>query len=197
MKPTWVTPLPGPAMAVRDMPAELITRAAAGDRAAVQEILTVVQPLVARYCRARISRPAADDATRDACRAVLRSLPHYRLTGPFLGWVYRIAANTVTAADRATCPQADLVAVTGVADGRDTISGEIPERAARCAEQASALGDLLAELPERHREVLILRIIWCLPTAEIAEVLGCSEDAIRVDQHCALAALRRRVGAHT
>src|SRR5689334_23534735 len=91
-----------------DVPDELVTAAMAGDRDAVGRVLTIIRPLVVRYCRARLGAPdrtsaSADDVAQEVCLAVLTALPGYRVQGkPFLAFVYGIAAHKVIDAHRAT-----------------------------------------------------------------------------------------------
>ena len=91
-----------------DVPDELVTAAMAGDRNAVGRVLTIIRPLVVRYCRARLGAPdrssaSADDVAQEVCLAVLTALPGYRVQGkPFLAFVYGIAAHKVIDAHRAS-----------------------------------------------------------------------------------------------
>jgi len=102
-----------------DVPDELVTAAMAGDRQAVGRVLTIIRPLVVRYCRARLGAPdrssaSADDVAQEVCLAVLTALPGYRVQGkPFLAFVYGIAAHKVIDAHRASArnrsePVADI-----------------------------------------------------------------------------------------
>ena len=56
----------------------VVDAAVAGDRAATDRLLALVQPLVLRYCRGRIGRQersfaAADDVAQEVCLAVFTS----------------------------------------------------------------------------------------------------------------------------
>ena len=42
-----------------DVPDDLVAAAMTGDRQAVGRVLTIIRPLVVRYCRARLGAPAA------------------------------------------------------------------------------------------------------------------------------------------
>ncbi len=53
-------------------------------------------------------------------------------------------------------------------------------------EERRAVWDALAELPESDREVLMLRYIEQLPFAEIATILGITENTARVRHYRAL-----------
>ena len=52
------------------------------------------------------------------------------------------------------------------------------------------------ELPESYREVLVLRDIQELSTAEAAETLGITANAVKIRLHRARLALRSLLDAH-
>jgi RNA polymerase sigma-70 factor (ECF subfamily) len=166
---------------------------AAGDDAdATGELLRQVRVLVHRYARARLGRgygpvDAAEDATQEACIAVLNALPRYRDEGaPFEAFVYAIAARKVTdarrAAERLPTPS-DLVV-----DDPDPAPG--PEERALAGEDADRARDLLARLPDVQREIVVLRVAAGWSAEETGRALGMTAGAVRVAQHRALNRLR-------
>jgi RNA polymerase sigma-70 factor (ECF subfamily) len=176
------------------VPHELVTAAMTGDRDAVARLLEVIRPIVARYCRGKLghterSFASADDIAQEVCLAVLGALPNYRLQGkPFLAFVYGIAAHKVADAHRSvargrTEPVADVPDAVAVDPG--------PEQYALRTDLSAQLRDLLEELPEKQREILVLRIVVGLSAEETAEIVGASPGAVRVAQHRALARLRK------
>jgi RNA polymerase sigma-70 factor (ECF subfamily) len=189
--PAAVTPRQGV-----HVPDELVTAAQSGDRGAVARLLEVIRPLVARYCRGRLgatdrSSLSADDVAQEVCLAVLTALPTYRVQGkPFLAFVYGIAAHKVIDAHRAVSRgRSDPVA--DVPDSTDTGAG--PEQRALHGELSAQLRALLDELPDKQREILVLRIVVGLTAEETAEIVGASAGAVRVAQHRALGRLRKNV----
>lgn len=175
-----------------DIDAE-VQAAARGDELAVTRLLTHLQPLLTRYCRARTSNGGgghctAEDVAQEISLGVLRALPglHGRKT-PFLPFVYGIAAHKVSDAVRAASRErSDLWG--DVPDTR--LSHDEPEKQALRTELSTALGTLLGRLQERHREVLVLRIVLGLSSHETARCLGTTPGAVRVTQHRALGRLR-------
>ncbi len=172
----------------------LVALALTGDAKAVARILTIVRPLVVRYCRARLrgserSSGSADDVAQEVCLAVLTALPGYRVQGkPFLAFVYGIAAHKVIDAHRAASrnrsePVADVPDTTEVAHG--------PEQRALRSELSVEMGQLLDQLPDKQREIIVLRIVVGLSAEETAEAVGSTPGAVRVAQHRALARLRK------
>ncbi|QFZ22598.1 sigma-70 family RNA polymerase sigma factor [Saccharothrix syringae] len=178
-------------------PDSLVEPAVRGDRRAVEALLALIRPLVVRYCRARVgrgerSRSSADDVAQEVCLAVLKALPAYRDQGrPFLAFVYGIAAHKVADVHRAAArDRAD--AVPELPDSAGTAPG--PEQRALHGELSDRMGRLLGVLPERQREILVLRVVMGMSAEETADVVGSTPGAVRVAQHRALQRLRKALG---
>lgn len=171
---------------------EIAVLAQRGDRDATAQLLERVRPLAHRYCRARLaSYPSglhlADDVAQDVCVAVLSALPRYKHRGrPFEAFVHGIAARKVADAQRhaarADRPTDD---VPDDVDRRPTPE----EHAVNEADLKQAM-NLLEELPERLREVVVLRVAAGMSAEETGRTLGMSSGAVRVAQHRALTKLR-------
>jgi len=176
----------------RDDLQALSARAVVGDAVATERLLGIVHRLVRRYCRARLSRfpgaeHAADDVAQEVCIAVISALPRYRDEGrPFEAFIYRIAANKVADAQRASyrsaVPYAELPDQVETADG--------PEEAAMRGADAQRARELLSALPETLRELLVLRVAVGLSAEETGRALGMTAGAVRVAQHRAVQRLR-------
>ena len=171
---------------------DLTTRAAGGQPDAIESLIEHIRPMVVRYCRARLGRIAgqyhvADDVAQEVCIAVLSALPRYRDMGrPFVSFVYGIASHKVADAVRNA---SRLAVLTGeLPDGPDERPG--PEETVVASLEAQRARALLARLPERLRELVILRVVTGLSAEETGNVLGMSPGAVRVAQHRALARLR-------
>ncbi|NLU81789.1 sigma-70 family RNA polymerase sigma factor [Rhodococcus sp. HNM0569] len=173
-----------------------VAAAVRGDRAALSVVLENVRPLVVRYCRARVGSAergqiSADDVAQEVCMAVMTALPRYQDQGrPFMAFVYGIAAHKVADAHRSTArnksdPVADIPDVV-VAEGG-------PEQRALEAEAGREMHALLATLPDKHREILVLRLVVGLSAEETAAAVGSTAGAVRVAQHRALAKLKKEV----
>ena len=100
----------------------------------------------------------------------------------FRVWLFRIARNVVANERRRDRrrPVAPLEHASGLA-----ASDDIFESAA-AREAGSAAWQAVARLPEDRRRAVVLRFVEEMSTAEIAEVLGRSEGAVRVLLHRAL-----------
>lgn len=183
-----------PKNAVDEDLAIMVAAAVNGERAAVERVLRWIRPLVVRYCRARVGSQqrtfsSADDVAQEVCLAVLTALPSYRDQGrPFLSFVYGIASHKVADAHRSSArnrsePVPEIPEVVDHTEG--------PEAQVVQAEFTGRMARLLDTLPERQREVLMLRVVVGLSAEETAEVVGSTPGAVRVAQHRALNRLHK------
>ncbi len=152
-----------------------VAAASQGDRAALAQVLASIRPLVVRYCRARVGsaergQHSADDVAQEVCLAVMTALPRYQDQGrPFMAFVYGIAAHKVADAHRSTArnrsdPVADVPEVMSLEDS--------PEEHALNAETSRQMKALLGTLPEKQREILIMRLVVGLSAEETAAAVG-------------------------
>jgi RNA polymerase sigma-70 factor (ECF subfamily) len=165
-----------------------VERAASGDAAAIGELYRRHAPAIFRYLFYRLGdRERAEDLASEVFVRALEALPRYRRQGrPFSAWLYRIASARV--ADyyrrhrrRPTVPlAADLPA-----------RGGDPGEVAESRLTAELLQQVIARLSPLQQQVIVLRFLEGLSHAEVAQVIGRSEGAVRVLQFRALEALRR------
>lgn len=174
----------------------VVASAVGGDQSSTERLLALVRPLVVRYCRARLGRQersfaSADDVAQEVCLAVLTALPGYRDQGrPFLAFVYGIAAHKVADAHRAASRnRAEPVAE--VPDSPELDAG--PELRAMRGELSERMASLLRLLPDKQREILVLRVMVGLSAEETADAVGSTPGAVRVAQHRALGRLRKEL----
>lgn len=174
----------------------VVAEAMTGDRDALREVLATIRPIVVRYCRARVgaferSGLSADDVAQEVCLAAVMALPRYRDRGrPFLAFVYGIAAHKVADAYRAA--SRDPSYPTETIPERRSAEPD-PEQAAIDADSVARMSDLLDVLPDKQREILILRVVVGLSAEETAEAVGSTAGAVRVAQHRALSRLKSAI----
>ncbi|MCL2533403.1 MAG: RNA polymerase sigma factor ShbA [Nocardiaceae bacterium] len=175
---------------------EWVPRAIDGDREAWERVVAVVYPLVRRFCFARLGRGAlqsvAEDVAHEACVALMTALPRYRDQGSsFLTYVYAIAGHKVADARRAagrTCAPLEDADEQPCPDAG-------PEEHAIAVESGEQARELVASLPPRYREIVVMRLAWGMSAAETADALGTTPGAVRIAQHRALGRLRSRLRA--
>jgi RNA polymerase sigma-70 factor (ECF subfamily) len=176
----------------------VVAEAVAGNRDALREVLEIIRPIVVRYCRARVgaterSGLSADDVAQEVCLAAITALPRYKDQGrPFLAFVYGIAAHKVADAHRAAAR--NRAEPTEVVPERYSMEAG-PEQMALDSEASARMNNLLAVLPEKQREILILRVVVGMSAEETAEAVGSTAGAVRVAQHRALARLKSEITA--
>jgi RNA polymerase sigma-70 factor (ECF subfamily) len=178
--------------------ADLVGCALTGDRRAADQLLRIIQPLVLRYCRGRVgtrerSLVSAEDITQEVCLAVVNRLTDYHYEpGSFLAFVYGIAAHKVAdARRRAVRSRAEVVPE--LPDAPSTEDG--PEQRVLNGELISKVVHLLHRLPDRQREILVLRVAVGLSAEETAAAVGSTAGAVRVAQHRALVRMRQMLAA--
>ncbi len=117
----------------------------------------------------------AEEAVQEAFLDVLRALPRYDVDGPakFETWLYRVTVNRCRSRHRRKrLPSVEWDDVSAqieqIANGR---ANHNPERATVSRETQSALWAAVDELPEPHREVVVLRYQAGLSYKEIAQTL--------------------------
>ncbi|MFW0784384.1 sigma-70 family RNA polymerase sigma factor [Gordonia sp. CPCC 206044] len=172
---------------------EAVQAAGLGDRVALTSVLESVQDPILRYCRGRIGVGerhlfSADDIAQEALMAVMTALPRYQDQGkPFMAFVYGIAAHKVADAMRV----AGRVKSDPVETMPETVSfNGGPEQLALDADGSRRMRELMAILPEKQREVLVLRLVVGMSAEETADAIGSTAGAVRVAQHRALAKLK-------
>ena len=163
-----------------------MARYVAGDETAFDALFEryagIVYGLVKRHLR-------DDDLAREYTQQTffrLHGARHdFRSDGKLRPWLLAIAMNLVRGHWRRQKrrPHVD--------HDLDREAAPVPERSPMELEQrAVKLRDALALLPEGQREVIELHWLQELPYAEVAEIVGSSEGAVRVRAHRAYARLR-------
>jgi RNA polymerase sigma-70 factor (ECF subfamily) len=172
-----------------ELTTDLIRAARTGDPAAVTGLLSQIRPALVRYCRARITPRSghgnADDLAQDICITLLHALPTF--TGEpneILRWVYGIAAHKVLDHQRHTGSNPSEHPPSRVDPRAD------PEEPTLRGAHHTPMRALLALLTPAQQEILALRLIVGLSSADTAAVTAMSPTAVRVTQHQALNLLR-------
>jgi RNA polymerase sigma-70 factor (ECF subfamily) len=133
----------------------------------------------------------AEDLTARVFQRALRHVANFEDKGvPFTAWLYRIAHNLVANwhRDRSRRPVVPLdkhVAVSEV--------GEHPEIEAIAGEEQVQLLRAVRSLPDDRQQLLILKFVERMSNAEIGEVMGRTEGAIKSLYHRTLSTLREEV----
>lgn len=179
----------GQATARRD--GELVARYLAGDRRAFDELVRHYQRpiyhLAYRYLR---SEADAKDLAQRTFLKVYGALPRFRAEASFRTWIYRIAINLCLneLRDRRRGESSDRPEVIEQATTPGPDVESLDEQA-----RGAWLRRAIASLPPKQRMVLELRIYDELPFREVAELVGSTENAAKVNFHHAVKRLRALV----
>jgi RNA polymerase sigma-70 factor (ECF subfamily) len=135
------------------------------------------------------SHAEAEDLTAQTFLQAWEAIDRYQFRGaPFVSWLLRIAHNLAVSYLRSKRERAQLH--DGIVDEG---SRRDPEAVAERKAEEDLVRRAILELRDEQRQVIILRFIEELEYREVAEIIGKSVAAIRVIQHRALNALRRRL----
>jgi RNA polymerase sigma-70 factor, ECF subfamily len=168
--------------------AALVALAQGGEREAFGELYRRYLDPIYRYLRVRVSDDRlAEDLGEMVFLRAFESLGSYRERGhPFSAYLYRVARNLLVDHYR----RREELSLDHALDipGTIDVAGEVARR-----DQLRTVRAALTSLPEDQQEVIRLRVVLALPTAEVAAWMGRSEGAVRVLLHRALKALRERL----
>jgi RNA polymerase sigma-70 factor, ECF subfamily len=130
----------------------------------------------------------AEDLTARIFVRAMNHIPNYEDKGlPFSAWLYRIAHNLVANWHRDRSRR-HIIALDDIAQWH--VGDEDPEFAAQLAEDKAVLLQALRRLPVERQELLNLKFIERLSNAEIGDIMGRSEGAIKSLYHRTLLSLR-------
>jgi len=131
------------------------------------------------------------DAEDLTARVFFRAMSHignYVDKGvPFQAWLYRIAHNLVANWHRDQGRRKIIALDDYVAH---SLKSEAPDRLAEELEEQEQLMEAIHRLPEDRQQLLLLKFIDQLSNAEIGEIMGRTEGAIKSLYHRTLLALR-------
>jgi len=153
----------------------LVCAAQDGDDSAFRALYEAHFDLVFRSCR-RLGLPDADaeDATQETFVVAARKLRTFS-EGKLSTWLYRIAANLVSARHRRRRVREALTALWG---GHEEPPSPSPERVYESREAARRVGEVLSRMAPKKREVFALFELEGLSGEEIAERVGCKVDTV-------------------
>jgi RNA polymerase sigma-70 factor (ECF subfamily) len=149
---------------------------------------------VYRLCRRLLGNDAdAADATQEVFVRVCRSVLGFRGESTFGTWLHRVTVNVCISQIRQRRSTQEL----DESDDAYVDPAAGPEEQAELHDLAGRTAAALAQLPDDARTVVILRDVEGLSGKEVAEVLGVSENVVKVRLHRAHAKLRALLAVTT
>lgn len=130
----------------------------------------------------------AEDLTERVFFRALRHIHNYSDRGaPFSAWLYRIAHNLVANWHRDNSRRKEIPLDDGPPMHRD---GEHPEHELLVSEERDRLLVVVRRLPAERQQLLILKFVEHMSNAEIGQIMGRTEGAIKSLYHRTLLSLR-------
>src|SRR5262249_46726712 len=166
---------PTPLEDARD--AALVRQAMDGHRDAFAEIYRRYHTVVYRFARMMSgSSTIAEDVTQETFTTLLRDLRRYTPDRAGLStYLYGVARNVT----RSRLRRARRFVRLDMTEDNDPISARDPSTIFEQSQERMRLRRVIAELPSRYREVIILCAFHGLPYAEVAVILGTPVGTVR------------------
>jgi len=192
-------------MFVSDRDAALIAGLQSGDSGAFETLLREYGPRLLRLARRfLVNEEDARDALQDAMVAVHRSIGNFESGSALLTWLHRIVVNSALMKLRTKKrhPEEDIEQYLPrfLEDGHQRVPStpwtESAQSVLEREELRAIVRQAIEKLPEAYRIVLQLRDIEELSTAETAEILGTSNNVVKIRLHRARQALRTLLDEH-
>jgi RNA polymerase sigma-70 factor (ECF subfamily) len=165
--------------------AHLIGLIVNGDAEAVRPLIERYQhPLAALLQRALGRSPDVDDVFQETWIRVVRSAHRYDPAQRFSAWLFAIAWNLVKDRWSRRVDTADVDLAAMVSPERS------PEEQAVAEDRAARVREMVARLPERLAQAILLRYFEELTEKEVAERLGIPVGTVKSRIHHGLKRMR-------
>ena len=171
----------------------VLARASQGDKDAFGELYEHYTERIFNYVYYRTGNVHdAEDLTARVFQRAMNHIHSYTDRGvPFSAWLYRIAHNLVAHwhRDRSRKQEIPLDDVPIL-----HAKGDHPETNLVRTEEQGALLRLIRRLPPERQNLLILKFVENMSNAEIGQIMGRSEGAVKSLYHRTLLSLRDEIG---
>jgi RNA polymerase sigma-70 factor (ECF subfamily) len=171
----------------RPTDSELVERVLSGDHAAFYILLKPYERMVYLSALSILNNEAdAEEVAQEAVLKAFKNLSQFRRESKFSTWLVQITINEA----RMRVRKYRTGLYESIDEGAQTEEGdylpkdyadwrEIPSEALARRELRDALARALKQLPPKYREILMLRDVENLSTAEAAQILGISEASAK------------------
>ncbi len=173
----------------------LLARAAQGDLEAFGSLYEEYVERIYNYIYYRTGNPYdAEDLTARVFMRAMRHIENYHDRGlPFSAWLYRIAHNLVANWHRDNHRRKEIPLDEGLLPFHP---GEHPEYELLRLEERERLVKVIRYLPVDRQQLLILKFVEHLSNAEIGQIMGKTEGAIKSLYHRTLLTMRDEFGVN-
>jgi len=165
-----------------------LLQAARQDPRAFGELYLQYVEQVFRYLFSRLGNiQEAEDATAQAFLSAFESFGRFRENDHFASWLFTIARNKAMDQFRQRKNLESIHDIDNIPAEEDPLSSVIQ------SEQATALSQIILNLPEEERELLRLRFLAEMTYREIGHFLKSNEEAIKKTTYRLLARLQSQL----
>jgi RNA polymerase sigma-70 factor (ECF subfamily) len=179
----------------------LLDRLRSGDEDAFIALVARYQQPMLRLAASMLpSRAVAEETVQDTWMAVVRGIDRFEGRSSFKTWLFRILVNRARSAGYREHPNASLDVLHSVDPIRFDSHGQWADPVQRWPEESDdrldaaacspILKTALGDLPDRQRQVVILRDVEGLSSEDACAVLGISSGNQRILLHRGRARLR-------
>jgi len=163
---------------------ELAERIKNGDKASLDILVKAYLPKVYNRVRSLVPESDAEDVTQDIFMSLVDSIGNFQGKSAFTTWFHRIIMNKIADYHRRTFRRREKLGETQPPTDINPWSATDDELIVKQA---------LIKLPEKYREVLLLKFSEGLSFGEIAEKLGLTYEATRSRYRRAIETVRDRI----
>ncbi len=169
--------------------AQLVDRAAGGNFEAFGQLYGIYLDRIYRYAFYQVKDSmTAEDITEEVFVKAWKAIGSCKGKGhTFNAWIYRIAHNHIinTLRDMRKCVSMEMENLTGLSDPGLEVEMKLDQQ---------ELMEVVADLPQNQRQVVILKFVEGLDSREIGKIMSKSGGAVRILQMRALTTLRQKLG---
>jgi len=176
--------------------AELLTRYTAGEEAAFREIVSRYKNSLYAFLRQFLNRhDLVEDVFQETFLQLYASRDSFDTSRPLRPWLFTIAANKAKDALR-KWQRTATVSIGTMADSQDlsfddmlntvTSDGTMPYEELQKDETAARVGQIIADMPENLREILILAYFQGFSYKQMAEILSIPIGTVKSRLHTAV-----------
>lgn len=186
-------PAPRPSDASRTEEDRLVERAKT-DAEAFGTLYDRYFTRIHRFVYSRVpDRETAEDVTSDVFCKALAAVGRYQPSGrPFSAWLFRIAINAINDHYRALHPTQDLDSALAVADPQPPVADQVA-----VSMEAARAWAAIDDLSPHQRAALTLKLGEDMMLAQIGEIMGKSEGAVKLLVHRGMIGVRQRLAMTT
>jgi RNA polymerase sigma-70 factor (ECF subfamily) len=163
---------------------ELVERIKNGDRESLDILVKAYLPKVYNRVLSLVPESDAEDVTQEIFLSLVDSIDSFRGRSAFSTWFHRITMNKVADYHRKSSRRKEQLKENDVPRAIDPWKGTDDELIVK---------EVLVELPDKYREVLLLKFSEGLSFGEIAEQLNLTYEATRSRYRRAIVMVRERL----